>query len=128
MFIKVLVVDDDLAVSRALGRIFGQNGIRFDYASNGQAALYHLANETYDVILSDVDMPVMTGPQFYEAVRGRYPRLRDRFVFMTGNPDAVKDLRVPIVVKPFDPNVLISALFGVVIPDEPDEESVRPTA
>ena len=53
--------------------------------ANGDEALKTLENgETYDAVLCDLVMPVMGGPELYEALGEKMPTLRERMVFMTG--------------------------------------------
>jgi DNA-binding response OmpR family regulator len=54
-------------------------------ALNGQVAFDKLAQRSYDVILSDIKMPVLDGPGLYRKVEAHYPALKGRFVFITGD-------------------------------------------
>jgi signal transduction histidine kinase len=81
---RVLVVDDDEGVSRALERI-----LRSDYevtlARSGEQALELLyRGHSYDALLIDIAMPGMDGPELYERIRARWPGLEQRIVFATG--------------------------------------------
>ena len=76
---------------------------------HGNAALSLIdAGAEFDVVLCDVVMPDVSGPQVYEAVRERHPRLADRFVFITGDPLHEKasaflaTIANPVLTKPFE--------------------------
>lgn len=60
----MLFVDDEPYVLKALGRIFLDDDIEIDYASNGEEALEYLNNNSVDLILSDHDMPGISGVEF----------------------------------------------------------------
>jgi PAS domain S-box-containing protein len=81
---RVLVVDDDEAVSGALSRLLSRDN-EVTVASSGAAALSLLANAApFDVVLCDLMMPQMTGMDFYEALLARAPEQAARIVFVTG--------------------------------------------
>lgn len=64
---KVLIVDDSNTMRKIVARSLRQAGFEFDAlleAADGQAALEALAGESVDIILSDINMPVMDGIEF----------------------------------------------------------------
>ena len=63
--IRVLVVDDDSVLVRALQRVLGLQGFEVDTALDGRAALNRLANSEYDVMLLDLRMGSMDGMEVY---------------------------------------------------------------
>jgi EAL domain-containing protein (putative c-di-GMP-specific phosphodiesterase class I)/ActR/RegA family two-component response regulator len=66
---RVLVVDDDAAVLRAHARALTTSGYVVDTALDGEAAMRAVGETSYDVILSDIDMPGMSGLQLLANVR-----------------------------------------------------------
>jgi signal transduction histidine kinase/DNA-binding response OmpR family regulator len=64
--LKVLVVEDNIMNQQLMRHLLDGRNIRYDIANNGKEALAILRNETYDLILMDVQMPVMDG---YTAAR-----------------------------------------------------------
>jgi two-component system cell cycle response regulator len=59
---RILVVDDSMAMRRILTRALEAAGYRVSEAGDGQAALVACRDETPDLVLLDIDMPVMDGP------------------------------------------------------------------
>ena len=105
---RVLIVDDELLLSRVLHR-----SLKRDHdvllAQRASEALSLLEEgQLFDLILCDVVMPDMNGPQFYAAVAARWPALLKRLVFMTGGAftddtaDFLTRLGTPVLLKPFD--------------------------
>lgn len=73
MAIRVLIVDDSAFVRRALKKIIGDEP-DFEIvasAANGQLALRALDETTVDVVVLDIEMPVMDGLQALDAIRAR---------------------------------------------------------
>jgi PAS domain S-box-containing protein len=80
---RVLVVDDEPAIGIALHRVLRKDEVTV--VTTAQAALDLLAaGKDFDVILSDVMMPGMSGIEFYAALVGLHPRMASRVVFVTG--------------------------------------------
>jgi len=66
---KALVVEDDPDTAKLIGEVLTDHGIAVRTASNGKEALARLARFTPSVIVLDLMMPVMDGPQFLEHIQ-----------------------------------------------------------
>ena len=103
----ILVVDDEPAVAALLAEGLSRDGYKVDTAANGAIALRKLAAQTYDLIISDSGMPVLSGPDLYRELERREPHLARRFVFVTGdvfNPSTrafLTQTGAPQLEKPF---------------------------
>jgi CheY-like chemotaxis protein len=102
---SVLVVEDEVGVRRALGRLLGQWGFRTIEAANGREAIQRLAEETPAAIVIDLLMPVMSGAELLKALRRNAFYRRIPTVVITGAVDSgmsrVEDvLGVPVLFKP----------------------------
>src|SRR6266702_2206520 len=106
--LTVLVVDDETALRNALLRFLDRRGIHSTGASDGAEALRVLRQRDFDVIISDVRMPGMSGREFLERLRRDRPELVARLVFSSGDSFApetaalIQEAGVPTVMKPFD--------------------------
>jgi signal transduction histidine kinase len=129
--VRVLVVDDEPAMVRAIGRCLSAH---HDVCAltNGKEAVARLAaGERFDVILSDLMMPEMTGMQFYEQVSCVAPELVDRMIFMTGGaftPSAREFLqRVPNprIDKPIEYANLLAIIAGLASRDASGTRACR---
>jgi two-component system, NtrC family, response regulator HydG len=69
--VRVLVVDDDSSARAALAGLLGGEGYQVDSAQDGQAALDRLVELPPDIIVTDLDMPVLTGMQLLGELRSR---------------------------------------------------------
>lgn len=88
---RVLVVDDDVMMLRAVERIL--NGVVQDVIckDSAQEALKLIEKgDRFDAILSDMMMPTMTGMEFYETLVGQNPDLARRVIFFSGGAITVK--------------------------------------
>jgi CheY-like chemotaxis protein len=86
--VRILVIDDDPGIVRALVRLLRRDGYTVDTAGNGRHALAQLQVQRYDVILTDLRMPELDGRAFYTHLLQQYPALRQRVIFLTGESGA----------------------------------------
>lgn len=105
---RVLVVDDEPIIGTVLRRILG-SAHEVTVVEHGRDALSLVdGGREFDVVLCDVVMPDVSGPQVYEAVRERHPKLADRFVFITGDAlheksrSFLSSIANPVLTKPFE--------------------------
>lgn len=68
-FKKILVVDDDGFIQYAMKIILSDLGCDVETADNGFEALIKLEKEPFDLIFSDINMPIMNGYELAKAIR-----------------------------------------------------------
>jgi CheY-like chemotaxis protein len=72
---RILVVDDDESIRELFRRILQKEGYEVTAANNGFDALLRLKEVVPDVIVSDLNMPEMSGFEFLSVVRRRFPKI-----------------------------------------------------
>jgi CheY-like chemotaxis protein len=80
--ITILIVEDEKLILETFIEIFRLKGYNCDGAYNGLEALKLLEENNYDVIISDINMPIMNGPTFFKKFREKDKDTP--FVFITG--------------------------------------------
>lgn len=83
---SVVVIDDDEQVCKAMAGAVTRLGCRARQATGGAAGLELIAQEVPDVVLLDLKMPGMSGPQVLAELRVTHPTLP--VVIVTGYPDS----------------------------------------
>ena len=89
--LRLLLVDDDPAVLRAYSNTLLRQGAQVETASNGRAAVDRLRDGAFDVVVSDISMPEMSGIEFLMAVRAH--DLDVPVILMTGEPSLESAMR-----------------------------------
>jgi CheY-like chemotaxis protein len=82
--VRVLVVEDELALSTAVSEALADAGCVVDRAADGEEGLARLAGSSYDLVVCDLKMPRVDGVQFYRAMAAAAPALARRVIFVTG--------------------------------------------
>ncbi len=106
--VAVLIVDDEPSVGNVLRRVLSGHEVTVVTAARDALALLESGQE-FDVILSDLMMPQMSGMDFHDELTHRFPQLAARVVFISGGaftPAAsafLERVRNPRIAKPFDP-------------------------
>lgn len=109
---KILVVDDDGRIRQMTADALRDQGHDVVEADCGAAALA-LLDDQVGILLTDVQMPGMTGPELADAAQVRCPDLSIRFMSAdTGGipPDAFRGR--PVLAKPFTLSALLAAVEG----------------
>lgn len=91
---KLLLIDDDILSRNSLQRIL-KNKFEVTVFGDGKEALPVFLDQHFDVVLSDVEMPGMSGDEMYFHVKNGNPVDAEKFVFMTGNPSLAIDRELP---------------------------------
>lgn len=83
---RVLVIDDEPAVGRALVRLLARAGIEAQAENDALAALYRLERDRFGVVVSDERMPAIRGVEFLETCAREHPSVVR--ILLTGHADA----------------------------------------
>lgn len=73
---KLLIVDDEVSIRTSFSQIFSELGYCVRSAADGLSALSDIRLEVPDIILSDLNMPGMSGFEFLPMVRSQLPAIR----------------------------------------------------
>ena len=119
---RVLVVDDDDAIRSLLVTVVRRRGFKVDSARDGEDALAHLARCTYSLMLLDLMMPRLSGPDVLARLSAMDPTLRPFVIVLTAGTEP-RDLDPAIVSgtirKPFDIEVLLETVVACLRAVEP---------
>ncbi len=113
---RVLIVDDEATIRQALTRFYQRRGWVVTQAEDGARAFEQLVGgcEPFDLVISDMKMPGISGIDLHAAIQEVRPDLVDRLLFCTGEVDSaavsafVADTNCRVLLKPFDLRTLAS--------------------
>ena len=119
---KILIVDDSKAMRMIVTRTLRQAGFGdhvFVEAENGAEGLAKVGTESPDLVLSDWNMPEMSGIEFLQALRAEGNDVRFGFV-TSESTDAMRGLAADsgalfLIAKPFTADTFAESLGGVLV-------------
>ncbi|ULA63289.1 MAG: Response regulator [Nitrospira sp.] len=119
---KILVVDDDPAVCHVTGQMLEFHGFQVLYAENGEQALtlFDEYDDQVSMLVADIVMPKMSGPQLAHLLRIQRPELPVLFVsglVSYANFEGV--MGGWMLKKPYSPSILASKVRDVLAAFEP---------
>jgi two-component system sensor histidine kinase/response regulator len=126
---RVLLVDDNELNQQVGAELLAQFGLVVTVAANGQVALDRLAEHDFDIVLMDMQMPVMDGITATRHIRAQprwaaLPVLAMTANAMTGDRDACLAAGMnDHIAKPIDPPLLLRQLLRYVPPREAAQDA-----
>lgn len=123
---KILIVEDDHGLREALVDTLLLGGYQVTPVESAESAMIKLAENEYDLLVSDIQMPGMNGLSLLKSVKNKYPNLP--IVLMTAYANvndaiqAMRDGATDYLSKPFAPQVLLN-LIGRYAPAQKVEST-----
>ena len=117
---RLLVVDDEPNLLRAVAACLKAENYEVSTARSGHEALMQLANSVPDLIISDIRMPGMDGYKLARQLRGSPRTALVPIVFLTAKDetaDRIEGFRVGVdayLTKPFEPDELIAVVNAIL--------------
>ena len=109
----ILLVEDNPNARLLFSRILSSAGHEVVESENGEAAVSLLEENRFDLVITDLAMPKMTGFGLIAEIRARWPRLPVILISDYLSPEAARDIlgkQVEFVPKPVDRSQLIATV------------------
>ena len=127
---NILVVDDEPGVRILLSRVLTQMGHKVDTVPNAETAVDKLnAGVTYDVILTDVRMPGMSGVELRSYIIEKMPVMKNRIIFITGDvmgtdiKNFLTQNKLVYIAKPFDIKQVLEKIENIMMAGQPENNN-----
>jgi two-component system, chemotaxis family, chemotaxis protein CheY len=117
---KVLIIDDSITMRQMVAFTLEKAGHDVHSAESGLAALKITDKERFDLFITDLNMPGMSGLELIKELRMRQASRSKPILVLTTEADAEKKAAgraagaTGWIVKPFDPNALLAVLPRVL--------------
>lgn len=109
---RILVAEDDALTRRIVERYMGKIGHQVETAPDGASAWQRFQSESFPLVITDWDMPLLTGPELIQRIRQGENELRAYIILLTSKGDkheiveGIETGADDYIVKPFDPKEL----------------------
>ncbi|MCA1932244.1 MAG: response regulator [Calditerrivibrio sp.] len=113
---SILIVDDSLSVRRYLGKLLDNYGFNYFEAKNGLDGLAILRERKFDLIITDLEMPLMNGYELINSIRGElFDHETPIFVLTSRGTDKHRNKAIELgaddfIMKPFDEDEIIEKI------------------
>ena len=116
--VRVLVVDDEPSICKALEIALGRAGFDATTVQSGDAAVELVRREHFDVLVVDLRIPDMRGDVVYWTLAAVQPHLQGQTLFVTGDiteraQRIIAQCNCPILHKPFDLRDILDAVAAL---------------
>ena len=111
---RILVVEDEPEIAEMVAEMLKRDGHDVFIAHSGRAALERIDGMKPDLVVSDLRMPGLGGPDLHRLLTERHPMIAERMLFMTGDTlafglsDFFERTGLPLLEKPLEPEALRS--------------------
>jgi len=110
----VLVIDDEPSIADALKLILSDSGYRVGVSMTGREALEKLDNWQFDLVITDVRLPDISGLDVLRHLRQRHPNLRVIIITAHYTPEMADESMAlgasGVLAKPFSPSDLLTMI------------------
>ena len=130
--LHILLVEDNLMNQKFMSHILKRLGSTFDIAVDGKDAIEKVQKNKYDLILMDVQMPVMDGLEATRYIRNELKMKDIPIIALTAHAmkgDREKCLAAGCtgyITKPIDQQKLVTEIMNVIKSTEPEYEEISP--
>lgn len=115
---QILVVDDEESIRDLCTRVLTRAGFAVATASNGEDAMRSLGEKLFDLVISDIRMPGMSGLEVLQAAKTSFPGIRVVLITGFGTAETVARARQSgadrVLTKPFNPMELLAAVREIL--------------
>lgn len=115
MGVKVLVVDDNVEVLRVMRRILQRAQFNVTATASPNEAVALCRQDVFDLLVTDVIMPELRGPELVERIRRDRPRQRVLYVSAYTDSPENGGFGDPVLHKPFTTNDLLRAVRDLLL-------------
>ncbi len=126
---RVLVVDDEKSIRISLGEFLVADGYTVKAAADAQEALQLLGDNNFDVVVSDIVLPGISGIELLQAIRTAAPYVQ--VIMMTGEPtivtaaEALRFRAYDYLIKPAGKSAILRAVGNAATIKKLDDERRR---
>jgi len=115
---RVLIVEDNHSVARMLEAL-ASDDVEVLIARNGEEGMAHIQKGRFDLIVSDIEMPKMSGVEMYKQAAELDPSIVSRFIFFSGTDSAehlnfVRSTNTLMLPKPSSVKVICAMMNDVL--------------
>ncbi len=111
---RILVVDDEASIRDLCARVLRRNGFHVTMATTGEEAVHHLQHESFDLVITDIRMPGISGVDVLTIAKALHPSIAVILITGFGTTETLARANQSsadrILTKPFDALELLATV------------------
>jgi len=120
---KVLIIDDETAILKMVSKVLSRKGYCVEIAENGEEGINKIESNDYNLILTDIKMPGISGEQVADTLKNIKDR-RTPIVGMSGTPWLLdEDIFDAVISKPCASDELLKVINQIVKNPGPKDQA-----
>ncbi|MAA79055.1 MAG: hypothetical protein CL916_07315 [Deltaproteobacteria bacterium] len=112
--LKILVIDDHSNLRETLSALLLKEGHQIADVSSAEDALLLMASTTFDIIVSDIRLPGMSGLDLYSFMMDSNVEMAKRMILISGMQQEIEQKSVPFLRKPFSKDDLLDIIRRIL--------------
>lgn len=115
---RILIIDDEASIRDLCARVLSRAGFQVATAVSGEDGVRRLREEAFDLVISDVRMPDISGLEVLEEAKRLNPTIAVVLITGFGTPETIARAKTSgaerILTKPFNPIELLAAVREIL--------------
>ena len=112
--LRILVIDDHSNLRETLSALLVKEGHQIADVSSAEDALSLMASSTFDVIVSDIRLPGMSGLDLYSFLMDSNAQMAKKIILISGMQQEIDQKMVPFLRKPFSKDDLLDIIQRIL--------------
>jgi len=114
-FLRIMVVDDHSNLRETLSALLLKEGHQIAAVPSAEEALVMLAQNSFDVIVTDIRLPGMSGIELYDLMLRSNPSMAQKMILISGIQQELGKRDIPFLRKPFSKNDLLEVMQKIIL-------------
>ena len=112
--LRILVIDDHSNLRETLSALLAKEGHQIADVSSAEDALSLMASSTFDIIVSDIRLPGMSGLELYSFMMDSNAKLAKKIILISGMQQEIDQKTIPFLRKPFSKDDLLEIIKRIL--------------
>ena len=112
--LRILVIDDHSNLRETLSALLAKEGHQIADVSSAEDALSLMASSTFDIIVSDIRLPGMSGLELYSFMMDSNAQLAKKIILISGMQQEIDQKTIPFLRKPFSKDDLLDIIKRIL--------------
>jgi CheY-like chemotaxis protein len=115
--LRIMVIDDHSNLRETLSALLAKEGHHLAAVPSAEDAMELMAQSLFDVVISDIRLPGISGLELYELMSHSNPEMAKKMILISGIRQHLDQQKIPFLRKPFSKSELLRLIKKIVSPE-----------